>query len=431
MSDSWPRMKLADCVELLSGFAFKSQYFTDKPEDIVLVKGENVGQGRVLWDISKRWPASDWDKLEKFQLRAGDVVIAMDRPWVPAGLKWCFIRDCDPKALLVQRCCRLRANPKLVDQSFLRFVIGGQSFEGYIKPITTGVNVPHISGKQILDFEFQVPPLPVQRRIAGILSAYDELIENSQRRIRLLEDMARALYREWFVHFRFPGHDSVPRLPSALGDIPQGLEVTDLAAVCDDDKGIQTGPFGSQLHEADYSDEGVPVVMPKDLIGFRIRTDSIAHIPEVTADKLSRHRMKLGDIVYGRRGDIGRRAFIMPHQSGWFCGTGSLRIRPDPKKVNGWYLFNYLGQDDVVKLIAGRAQGVTMPNLNTGLLSSVPIALPPRAIQDHFARLSFPFAQAQEALHARIENLRRTRDLLLPRLLSGQVEVTRATEIAP
>jgi type I restriction enzyme S subunit len=235
--------------------------------------------------------------------------------------------------------------------------------------------------------------------------------------------MARALYREWFVHFRFPGHESVPRLPSALGDLPQGWEATDLAAVCDDDKGIQTGPFGSQLHEADYSDGGVPVVMPKDLIGFRIRTDSIAHIPEATADKLSRHRMKLGDIVYGRRGDIGRRAFIMPHQSGWFCGTGCLRIRPDAKKVNGWYLFNYLGQDDVVKLIAGRAQGVTMPNLNTGLLSSVPISLPPRAIQDHFARLSFSFAQAQEALHARIQTLRRTRDLLLPRLLSGGIEV--------
>ena len=302
--------------------------------------------------------------------------------------------------------------------------------------LDAGASNPSLNRNHIHTIPVLWPPLPVQRRIAGILSAYDELIENSQRRIRLLEDMARALYREWFIHFRFPGNEPSPQpspkrrgsqsnrlVPSALGDIPQGWELTDLAAVCDEDKGIQTGPFGSQLHEADYSDEGVPVAMPKDLIGFRIRTDSIAHIPEATADKLSRHRMKLGDIVYGRRGDIGRRAYIMPHQTGWFCGTGCLRIRPDPKKVNGWYLFNYLGQDDVVKLIAGRAQGVTMPNLNTGLLSSVPIALPPRGIQDDFARLSFPFAQAQEALHARIENLRRTRDLLLPRLLSGQVSL--------
>jgi type I restriction enzyme S subunit len=311
----------------------------------------------------------------------------------------------------------------VIEPEFLHYYLRQPSVIDWIAKKAVGATMPNLNTGILRSIPVHVPPLPVQRRIAGILSAYDELIENSQRRIRLLEDMARALYREWFVHFRFPGHESVPRLPSALGDLPQGWEATDLAAVCDDDKGIQTGPFGSQLHEADYSDGGVPVVMPKDLIGFRIRTDSIAHIPEATADKLSRHRMKLGDIVYGRRGDIGRRAFIMPHQSGWFCGTGCLRIRPDAKKVNGWYLFNYLGQDDVVKLIAGRAQGVTMPNLNTGLLSSVPISLPPRAIQDHFARLSFSFAQAQEALHARIQTLRRTRDLLLPRLLSGGIEV--------
>ena len=420
---TWPKVKLADSVNLLAGFPFKSHQFTDKPDDVPLVKGENVSQGCILWDISKRWPASDWEKMEKFHLLPGDVVIAMDRPWIPAGLKWSFIRSGDPKSLLVQRCARLRSSNGRLDQNFLRFVIGGPGFESYVKPITTGVNVPHISGQQILNFEFTLPPLPVQRRIAGILSGYDELMENSQRRIRLLEAMARALYREWFVHFRFPGHEKHPRVASPLGDIPQGWEVTELAKVCADGKGIQTGPFGSQLHEADYSDEGVPVVMPKDLIGFRIRTDSIARIPEATADKLSRHRMQPGDIVYGRRGDIGRRAFVMSHQTGWFCGTGCLRIRPNPRLVDGWFLFNYLGQDDVVGLIQGRAQGVTMPNLNTGVLSSVPVRLPPRKLQDDFGRLTFPMAEAREALTAKIENLRRTRDLLLPRLLSGQIHL--------
>ena len=82
----WPKMKLAGCVNLLAGLAFKSDDFTDKPDDIPLVKGENVSQGRILWEISKRWPAADWSKMEKFQLRPGDVVVAMDRPWVPAGL---------------------------------------------------------------------------------------------------------------------------------------------------------------------------------------------------------------------------------------------------------------------------------------------------------------------------------------------------------
>jgi type I restriction enzyme, S subunit len=235
--------------------------------------------------------------------------------------------------------------------------------------------------------------------------------------------MARALYREWFVHFRFPGHENDPRAASPLGEIPAGWKLTDLASVCAKSNGIQTGPFGSQLHESDYSKEGVPVVMPKDLIGFRIRTESIARIPEETADRLARHRMQPGDIVYGRRGDIGRRAYVMPYQTGWFCGTGCMRLRPDPEVVNGWYLFNYLGRDDVVSLIAGRAQGVTMPNLNTGVMSSVPVLLPPRQLQQEFTRLTFPMAEVREVLTAKNENLRRTRDLLLPRLLSGQFEL--------
>src|SRR5262245_34947330 len=100
----WSKVKLAECVNLVAGFAFKSQLFTEDPSDVPLIKGENVSQGRILWEISKRWPAADWTQMERFQLRAGDVVVAMDRPWVPAGLKWAYIRDADPKALLVQRC---------------------------------------------------------------------------------------------------------------------------------------------------------------------------------------------------------------------------------------------------------------------------------------------------------------------------------------
>ncbi|MCA0377114.1 MAG: restriction endonuclease subunit S [Gemmatimonadetes bacterium] len=218
-------ISLAECVDLLAGFAFKSEQFSVNLADVPLVKGENVGQGRILWDIARRWPSTDWEKYEKYQLRTGDVIVAMDRPWVPAGLKWAYIRAGDPRALLVQRCCRLRSDSPALDQSYLRFVIGSRGFESYVVPITTGVNVPHISGKQILDYRFPLPSLPDQRRIAGILTAYDDLIENCQRRIKVLEAMARALYREWFVHFRYPGHETVPLVSSPLGEVPQGWEI--------------------------------------------------------------------------------------------------------------------------------------------------------------------------------------------------------------
>lgn len=292
-----------------------------------------------------------------------------------------------------------------------------------INKVDSGSAIPSTSREAFYEIPVSLPPYPVQRRIAEILSSYDDLIKNNSRRIEILEQMVQMLCREWFVNFRFPGREKFSLVGSILGDIPEGWVISDLERVCVERNGIQTGPFGSQLHMADYSDEGVPVVMPKDLIGFRIRTDEIARIPESIAEKLSRHRMQPNDIVYGRRGDIGRRAFLMPDQAGWFCGTGCLRIRPHSQAVNGWYLFNYLGQDDVQGIIRGRALGVTMPNLNTGVMASVPVKLPPRDLQDAFARLTFPMAEAREVLTAAIENLRRTRDLLLPKLVSGEVSV--------
>jgi len=336
---------------------------------------------------------------------------------IPTGLQPC----------LGQRTLLIRPDRSKVEPSFLNYFLNGPHVQGLIQAKTNGATVAHLNMQDVRTMTLpELPPLAVQRRISGILSAYDELIENSQRRIQILESMARGLYREWFVHFRFPGHENQPRVASPFGEIPQGWEVMDLSRVCADADGIRTGPFGSQLHESDYSVEGVPVVMPKDLIGFRIRTESIARIPEELASSLKRHRMQPGDIVYGRRGDIGRRAYLMSHQAGWLCGTGCLRIRPDSQMINGWYLFNYLGQDDVVSLIAGRAQGVTMPNLNTGVMSSVPVRCPPMTTQEAFYRLTFPMAEERESLVAKVENLRRTRDLLLPRLLSGQIEAKAA-----
>ncbi len=417
--DGWRTLPIK---ELYDGL-YDGPHATPKPSDSgpVFLGIKNVtDDGRLdLADIRHIAECDYVSWTRRVEPRENDLVFTYEATLnryalIPPGFRGCLGR----------RMALIRTNPRKVDVRFLLYYFFTTEWRTVIqRNMLTGATVDRIPLTTFPDFPVRAPPLPIQRRIADILSTYDELIENSQRRIKILESMARALYREWFVHFRFPGHESVRGVLSRLGEIPQGWEVTNLGEVCEDDKGIQTGPFGSQLHEADYSEAGVPVVMPKDLIDLRISTDTISRIPEETADRLGRHRMQAGDIVYGRRGDIGRRAFVMSHQVGWFCGTGCLRIRANQDAADGWYLFNYLGQDDVVGLIRGRAQGVTMPNLNTGILSSVPVRLPPRKLQDDFRRLTFPMAEAREALTARIGNLRRTRDLLLPRLLSGQIDV--------
>jgi type I restriction enzyme, S subunit len=155
-----------------------------------------------------------------------------------------------------------------------------------------------------------------------------------------------------------------------------------LGDICDEVGGIiRTGPFGSQLHQSDYADEGIPVVMPKDIVGGRVATGGIARVAEETADRLQQHRMSPGDIVYGRRGDIGRRALITDREVGWLCGTGCLRISLGDSIIDPTYLYYYLDQPGVISWIYNQAVGATMPNLNTGILRSVEVTYPPLPTQ--------------------------------------------------
>jgi predicted nuclease of restriction endonuclease-like (RecB) superfamily len=212
--------KLSNHVIIDTGFPFKSEQFTSNQSDIPLVKGENLHQGYIDWNGSKYWNKDNTHDYSKYWLQTNDIVLAMDRPWIQAGLKWSCIKSHDPKALLVQRVARLRSK-KTVHQKFLRCLIGSEYFSGYIQPIVTGVNVPHISAKQIGDCFVPVPPFLSQERIAAVISTYDDLIENNDRRITLLEKMAEEIYREWFVRLRFPGHEQA----KFHKGIPEGWEM--------------------------------------------------------------------------------------------------------------------------------------------------------------------------------------------------------------
>lgn len=145
---------------------------------------------------------------------------------------------------------------------------------------------------------------------------------------------------------------------------------------------IQTGPFGSQLHQSDYSEMGTPVVMPKDLIGGSISEASIARVSADHVARLSRHKMSPGDIVYSRRGDVGRCALVTPKEQGWLCGTGCLRVTIDPDKANPMYVFYYLQLPKTIAWIENHAVGATMLNLNTSILGNIPIRLPDISTQD-------------------------------------------------
>ncbi len=136
---------------------------------------------------------------------------------------------------------------------------------------------------------------------------------------------------------------------------------------------IQTGPFGSQLHEYEYVDVGVPVVMPKDIVGGKINYGTIARVSEEKASQLHRHKLQAGDIVFPRRGDIGKCAFVSKNDAGCLCGTGCLKITVPDAVLSPRFLFYFLGLPESVKWLENNSTGSTMMNLNTDILGRIEI----------------------------------------------------------
>ncbi|AJJ03951.1 type I restriction modification DNA specificity domain protein [Yersinia pseudotuberculosis IP 32953] len=203
--EGWKLSTFGNHVDCLTGFAFKSKSYSNNPEDIRLLRGDNIEPSRLRWRDAKFWPAQEYEKLEKFQLRKGDFVIAMDRTWVSSGLKVAEVQHTDIPCLLVQRVARIRARSTL-EQSLLRQYFSDNKFEQYVKSVQTATAVPHISPNDIKDFTFLLPPINEQKKIARILSTWDKAIATTEQLLANSQLQKKALMQQLLTgKKRFPG----------------------------------------------------------------------------------------------------------------------------------------------------------------------------------------------------------------------------------
>ena len=289
--------------------------------------------------------------------------------------------------------------------------------------------------------EIVLPSLTVQRQVAETLGALDDRIALLRETNATLEAIAQALFKSWFVDFdpvrarqqglAPEGMDEATAAlfpdgfeESELGLVPKGWQSTTLAEVGFRHGGtIQTGPFGSQLHASDYVDSGVPVVMPKDIQYRRVMTGSIARVSSHDADRLGRHKLQRGDIVFSRRGDVERHALIGERETGWLCGTGCLLVRPGSRWPSPTFLSMTLDAPRARSWLVQHAVGATMPNLNTGILGSVPVLLPTVDVLQLFEEVISVTEEQRNHNASTMETLATLRDTLLPRLISGQLRL--------
>jgi type I restriction enzyme S subunit len=275
----------------------------------------------------------------------------------------------------------------------------------------------------------RLPPLREQRRIAEILDAADDAIRQTERLIAKLKAVKAGLLHDLLTrgldehgHLRDPQAHPEQFKSSSLGRIPKEWEITTLGNVISEKGGIiQTGPFGSQLHAEEYTKEGIPVIMPQDIVGSSVSDEYIALIPLKRARDLARHRVVPNDVVLARRGDLSRCAPVGLREAGWLCGTGCLLVRPPEGVIHGHWLAAIYQHDRSQQQILARAVGSTMVNLNTSLLASLVIAKP--IYEEQLAIMEYLDTHEARirAEGATLEKLRQVKRGLMDDLLTGKV----------
>lgn len=415
MTTRWPNATLGDHVDLLTGFAFKSRDFTDCTDDIRLLRGANIGQGHLKWQQERRLPRSMAAEYRRFDLAADDIVLAMDRPWIEAGLKWCSVRESDLPLLLVQRVARLRALDSM-SQDYLKYLIGSPQFESYVRPIVTGVNIPHISPKQICRFAFKLPPRDIQAAVARLLRPIEELTDNNRRLIDNLEEMAQLVYQEWFVHLRYPGHEGTGRGDSELGPIPNGWEVLPISQVVES---IGGGTPSRRIDDY-WVDGNIRWFTPSDLTRHKSAFvfDSSEKISEQGLKQSSAKMFPAGSVMLTSRATIGEISIAAAEAS---TNQGFITCVPSDRLTTN-YLYFWLLEN--VPLFESLAGGATFKELRKSTFRELPILVPDRRVIVGFEERVGPMMALVANLLRQNAVLRATRDLLLPRLVSGDLDVS-------
>ena len=266
----------------------------------------------------------------------------------------------------------------------------------------------------IKEFEIPTPCLEAQEKIAAILSAYDDLIENNTRRIKILEEMAQAIYREWFVKFRFPGHEKVKMIDSPLGPIPEGWEVTKLGKVASvNELSIKKNNEPAKIEYIDIKSVGT---------GFIEKTTSYSF---QKAPGRARRIVRDGDTIWSTvRPNRKSYSLILDPAENLVASTGFAVLTP--KEVPFTFLYHVVTTDEFVEYLVNHATGAAYPAVNAKDFSNADIVKPSDEVLALFNNAVESMYRYKHLLDKKNRNLRRIRDILLPRLVSGDLPVDMA-----
>ena len=405
----WERRPLGAVADLCLGKMLDQK--KNRGEPLPYLANVNVRWGEFVLD-NLRTMRFEPKEFERYGLKFGDIV--MCEGGEPGR---CAIWKNQTSQMMIQKALH-RIRPKeTLDYRFLFYNLlhlgQTKAFDQYF----TGSTIKHLPGEKLAKVEVVVPPSPVQRRIAAILSAYDDLIENNTRRIAILEEMARRIYEEWFVRFRFPGHEQVRMVESDLGLIPEGWKVV---AASD---AITISP------KVRVPKEGLKPFVPMGSLSENSML--IAGIEEREGNSGS--KFQNGDTLFARitpcleNGKTGFVQFLPSHDAVAFGSTEFIVLRS--RTLCPEYVYALARSDEFRANAIKSMSGATgRQRVKEACFDAFLLAQPDAETLQRYREIAQPMFAMIRKLAAKNANLRATRDLLLPKLISGELDVSTLSE---
>ncbi|AFY80820.1 restriction endonuclease subunit S [Oscillatoria acuminata] len=311
----------------------------------------------------------------------GDVIISTVRTYLQAIAP---IKSPPDNLIVSTGFAVIRPRLDQLDADYCKYALREAEFLHEVVARSVGISYPAINTSDLGNIPIYIHSLSEQKAIAHYLdketAKIDQLIEAKKRLLELLDEKRRALITHAVTRGLNP---DVPMRDSGvewIGEIPKHWSIQRLKTVS---RSLQIGPFGSQLHAEDYVDDGIPVINPVHLVDGKIIPNYQVAVDQETAKRLSIYQLENGDVVFARRGEIGRCGVVTQEEVGWLCGSGSLRVRPNLESLDPEYLVLLVSHTSVGKSLSMMSVGTTMENLNTQIISDLRIPLPPLSEQSY------------------------------------------------
>jgi type I restriction enzyme S subunit len=398
--------RLGDGCQIRHGFAFKGEHMVES-EDVSLPIVVNIGNFK--YDGGFRFESTRNQRYtgafpDEYVMSPGTLLLVMTCQTAGGEILGVpgRVPDDGRRYLHNQRLGRVViARPDELDPGYLYYLFLSRPFNAHLAGTASGSKILHTSPDRIMNFRWRRPPIDTQRRIAAVLSAYDALIDNNTKRIRALEEMARAVYREWFVHFRYPGHSgsrsSWPRRP-----------LRELAEINARQVDLRAAP--EEIGYIDIASVGVG------------RIEQVTQMRFDDAPGRARRVVRHGDILWSCvRPNRRSHALVLHPQPDTIASTGFAVLTA--RAVPFVYLYFATTTEQFVGHLVGHATGSAYPAVTAATFEAAEIDVPEARLADAFARHVDPIVEMQHWLHERNRALREARDLLLPKLLSGALAV--------